>query len=48
MWNTPLLAKFGFGDIPSNVVIDNKGNILERNLTPQKLDDVIEDIFKHE
>ena len=46
MWKSPLFAKFGFSDIPSNVVIDSKGNIIERNLTPQKLDEVIDKTLK--
>ena len=46
MWETPLLSKFGIGDIPANVVIDSKGCIIERNLTPAKLDEKIEGLLK--
>jgi hypothetical protein len=48
MWQTPLLSKFGFSDIPSNIITDNKGRVLERNLTPQKLDEKLEKLLKDE
>ena len=48
MWETPLLGRFGFSDIPANVVADNKGRILERNLSPSKLDEKIESLLKEE
>ena len=48
MWQTPLLSKFGFSDIPSNIIADNKGRVLERNLTPQKLDEKLEKLLKDE
>ena len=46
MWQSPLLSKFGFYDIPANIIADNKGRILERNLTPQKLDEKLEKLLK--
>jgi hypothetical protein len=48
MWETPLLGKFGFCDLPANVVTDNKGRVLARNLSPMKLDEKIEGLLKDE
>ena len=48
MWQSPLLSKFGFSDVPSNIVADNKGRVLERNLTPQKLEEKIDELLKDE
>ena len=48
MWETPLLGKFGFCNIPANVVFDNKGRVLARNLSPMKLDEKIEGLLKDE
>ncbi len=46
MWNTPLLAKFGVADVPANLVINSSGTIIERNLTPQKLEEQIKKMLK--
>ena len=48
MWETPLLSKFGFGDLPANIIVDNKGRIIARNLSPMKLDEKIEELLKDE
>jgi len=48
MWDSPLIAKFGIGDVPANVVIDQKGNIRDRNLSPQKLDELLDKMLKEE
>ena len=48
MWDTPLISKFGFSSLPANVIIDSKGRIIERNLTPQKLDEKLEGLLKDE
>ena len=48
LWQSPLLSKFGFSDIPANVVADSKGRIIERNLSPIKLDEKIEGLLKSE
>lgn len=48
MWQSPLLSKFGFSSVPSNVIADNKGRVLERDLTPQKLDEKLEKLLKDE
>lgn len=41
MWETPLLQKFGLADVPANVLIDNKGKVLARNLTVKHLEERI-------
>ena len=45
MWDTPLLAKFGLGDVPANLIIDEKGVIMERNLQPQKLEERVNELM---
>lgn len=46
MWDTPLLAHFGLADVPANVLINNKGVIIARNLSAQKLDEEINKTLK--
>lgn len=46
MWNTPLLQKFGLGDVPANVLIDGKGRVLSRNLSAQHLEERINKLMK--
>ena len=46
MWETPLLQKFGIGDVPANLLIDQKGRVLSRNLTPQHLEERIKKLLK--
>ena len=46
MWNTPLLGTFGLADIPSNIVVDQKGTVIARNLTEQELEERIKKILK--
>lgn len=48
MWDSPLLSKFGISNVPANLIFDSKGRIIERNLTPQKLDEKIESLLKDE
>jgi len=45
MWNTPLLAKFGLGDVPANLIVDEKGVIIERNLQPQRLEERVNELM---
>ena len=45
MWNTPLLAKFGLADVPANLIIDERGIVLERNLQPQKLEERVNELM---
>lgn len=46
MWQSPLLAKFGVADVPSNLVLNGSGTIVARDLPPQKLEDKIKDMLK--
>lgn len=48
IWQTPLLARFGFSTVPSNLVADDKGRITDRNLTPQQLEEKINSLLKEE
>lgn len=45
MWSTPLLSKFGLADVPANVIIDEKGVILHRNLQPAKLEEQVNQLM---
>ena len=45
MWNTPLLAKFGLADVPANLIADEKGTIVARNLQPQKMEEQIDQLM---
>ena len=42
MWETSLLQKLGIATVPANLLIDDKGIIVERNLTPQQLEEKID------
>jgi len=46
MWETPLLAKLGVTDVPFNLVINSSGTIVERNLTPKKLEEKLKEMLK--
>jgi len=46
MWDTPLLSKFGLGDVPGNVVIDGKGVVVARNLRAERLEDEIKKLLQ--
>jgi len=46
MWESPLLAQFGLGEVPGNVVFDSKGKVVARNLSPQKMKEKIESLLK--
>lgn len=48
MWQTPLLSKFGISTVPANLIADDKGHIIERNLSPQDLDNKIENLLKED
>jgi hypothetical protein len=48
LWQSPLLSKFGFANVPANIIADSKGKILERDLTPQKLDEKIDKLLKND
>ena len=46
MWQTPMLAKLGIADVPGNLILDDKGVVLARNLNPQKLEDNLLQLFR--
>ena len=46
MWDSPLLATFGLADVPSNLVYDDKGVVIARNLSAQALDEEIKKRLK--
>jgi hypothetical protein len=46
LWKTPLLTKFGFADVPSNIVVDAKGRIIARNLASQQLESKVNELLK--
>ena len=46
MWQTPLLATLGLEDVPANLVINDRGVIIERNLKAQDLEDKIKQMLK--
>ena len=45
MWATPLLAKLGVANIPFNIIVNRKGIITHRDLTPQKLEEQIDKLI---
>ena len=46
MWQSPLIAKLGLSDVPGNLVIDDKGIIIDSNLKPEKLEEKINQLLK--
>ena len=46
MWQSPLLARLGVGEIPANLVINQNGKIIDSNLSPQKLEEKIDQLLK--
>lgn len=46
MWQTSLLAKMGIADVPANLVINQQGTIVARDLTPQKLEEELKRMLK--
>ena len=46
MWQTPMLSKLGIADVPGNLVLNDKGVIVARNLNPQKLEEKIQQMLK--
>ena len=46
MWQTPMLSKLGIADVPGNLVLNDKGAIVARNLNPQKLEEKIQQMLK--
>ena len=46
MWQTPVLAKLGVASLPANWIIDQKGVIVEHNLSPQQMEEKINELCK--
>jgi hypothetical protein len=46
MCDSPLMQKMGFTTIPANLIVDRSGTVVERNLTPQQLEDKIKDLLR--
>ncbi len=46
MWQTPMLLKLGIASVPANIVINEKGIITDRNLSPKELDDRIKKMLE--
>ena len=46
MWQTPMLSRLGIADVPGNLVTNDKGTIVARNLNPQKLEEKILQMLK--
>ena len=46
MWQTPMLSKLGIADVPGNLVLDDKGIVVARNLNPQKLEEKIQQMLR--
>lgn len=41
LWDTPLLSKLGLADVPANLLIDEKGVVIERNIPQDKLEEIV-------
>ena len=46
MWQTPMLSKLGIADVPGNLVLDDKGLVVARNLSAQKLEEKIQQTLR--
>ena len=46
MWQTPMLSRLGIADVPGNLVTNDKGTIVARNLNTQKLEEKIKQMLK--
>lgn len=45
-WQSPVVALYNFNAIPTNVLIDKKGNIIAKNLRGEDLDKKLAEVFK--
>ncbi len=45
-WQSPVVMDYNFNGIPSNVLIDAKGNIIAKNLRGADLEKKLEEVFK--
>ena len=46
MWQTPLVAKFGMNDVSANLIVNDKGVIIDRNLQPLEIEEKIDKLLK--
>lgn len=46
MWQSPLVMKLGLTDVPANLLVNDKGVVIERNLAPQQLEEKINQLLK--
>ena len=46
MWHTPLVNKLGLTEVPGNIVADNRGIIIDNNLSPQRLEEKIDQLLR--
>lgn len=46
MWQSPVIAQLGMGTIGDNIIFDNRGKILARNLSTQELRTKVESLLK--
>jgi peroxiredoxin len=44
-WESPIVDSFHINSIPSNYLIDNKGVIINQNLTPKELNELLEKLL---
>jgi hypothetical protein len=46
MWETPILSQLGMATVCGNIVVDKKGNIIDRDLPSQKLTEKLEKLLQ--
>lgn len=47
MWDTPLMKQMGLATVPGNIVADEKGTVVARNLDDKQLEDKIKSMLKN-
>ncbi|MCR4603601.1 MAG: AhpC/TSA family protein [Prevotella sp.] len=45
LWQSPLLTQLGIATLPANILVDNNGNIISRNLTTVELKEKIKELL---
>ena len=45
MWQSPVMSQLGLSTVGANIVVDKKGMVVARNLSPAKLHDKIESML---
>ena len=46
MWDTPLVSELGFTDMPGNLLVDQKGKVLEVNVPNNEIEEKIKAVLK--